>query len=81
MLFWGVTFLYAPGMVKPPPFEEADSKNIVPPEDVDCICPVHGFVASITLEKSYGAYVVTCGKCGKTCAIKTASLDKLAKHP
>jgi transcription elongation factor Elf1 len=68
-------------MVKPPPFEEPDSKNIVPPEDVDAICPVHGFVASITLEKSYGAYVVTCGKCGKQCAIKASSLDKPATRP
>ena len=68
-------------MVKPPPFEEPDSKNIVPPDDVDAICPVHGFVASIALEKSYGAYVIKCGKCGKTCSVKTASLDRRNLRP
>lgn len=69
MLFWGVTFLYAPPMVDPPPFEEPDSKNIVTPEDVDAFCPIHGCVATITLERAYGAYVITCGKCGQACAV------------
>lgn len=57
------------------PEHEADSKVVHVPETMCAACPVHGIIASITIEPADSPlqgrhWEVRCYKCGAPCALE-----------
>ena len=53
---------------------DPDSKVIAVPESLIAVCPRHGIIATVTLEREQSsAWELRCGTCGSICTLEKRS--------